>query len=205
MALYSDAAIVRAVVKMTLHGQLCENVIHLKTRNADIPDNEIAATVRDKYWRLLNDEVSEQVTCDSISVQEIFPNAKDPFELAVAEVGAQVGDAIPTSVAAVVAMKTGLGGRPNRGRKYIPGLLMTNCENSRIDDARFASLQAVMENINAWFQTAQAQSNLWWGILHRRLNGQPVPLGANSFVPVTSVLLRRILGTMRSRIPGHGN
>lgn len=205
MANYSDAAIVRAIVKMTLHGQLCENVLHLRTRNAGIPDFEIAATVRDKYWRLLNDEVSEEVTCDSISVQEIFPVATDPFELVVAEVGAQVGNAVPTSVAAVVACKTGFGGRRNRGRKYIPGLLMTNCENSRIDDARFGSLQAVMENINAWFQPAQALSNLYWGILHRSLNGAPVPLAANSLVNITSVALRRTLGTMRSRIPGHGN
>lgn len=205
MALYSNAAIVRAIVKMRLHGQLCENILHLRTKNALIPDNEIAATVRDQYWRALNDEISEEVTCETVSVQEIFPTPTDPFELAVAEVGAQVGNAIPTSVAAVVAMKTGLGGRRNRGRKYIPGLLMSNCENSVIDDARFASLQAVMNNINSWFQQGNALSNLVWGVLHRRAAGAPVPLDAAAFVPVTSVILRRVLGTMRSRIPGHGN
>jgi hypothetical protein len=205
VANYSDAAIVRAICKMRLHGQLCENVIHLQTRNAAIPDFEIAATFRDKYWRQLNDEVSEEVTCDSVSVQEIYPVATDPFELAVGEVGAQVGNSVPTSVAAIVAKKTGLGGRKNRGRIYIPGLLMSNCENSVIDDARFGSLQATMDNINAWFQPAQALSNLYWGVLHRRLNGAPVPLGAGSFTKVTSVILRRTLGTMRTRIPGHGN
>jgi hypothetical protein len=205
MALYSNAAIVRAILKMRLHGQLVENVFYLRTKNADIPDTEIAASARDDIWRLLNDEVSEELTCETISVQEIFPVARDPYELAVAEVGAQVGNAIPTSVAAVASMKTGFAGKSKRGRKYIAGLLMSNCENSVIDDARYASLQAVLNNINANFQASNALKNLTWGVLHTRAGGAPVPLAAESYTPVTSVILRRVLGTMRSRIPGHGD
>jgi hypothetical protein len=204
MANYSDAAIVRAVLRMRLHGQLIENVFFLRTKNAGIPDNEIAASVRTEIWNRLNDEVSSELTCEAITVQEIFPNAKDPFELAVNEAGVLPDEAAPTAVAAVVSMKTGLGGRSNRGRKYIAGLQRTNIDQSRIDAGRLASMQGTFDLMQAFFNAGNNLSNLTWGIFHRTKNGQPVPLSANSYTPVTSVNVQPFTGTMRSRLPGHG-
>lgn len=204
MANYSDAAIIRGVVKGHLHGQLIENVFFFRAKNAGIPDFEIAATVRDKVVNYMQQSVSEQMVFESNTVQEIFPVMRDPFELVYTRGGLQVGEAAPSLVAGIVSLKTGLGGRRNRGRKYVAGLLRDNIDSSLIDVGRVASMQSEWETINSWFQVGNALSNLTWGILHRSFNGAPVPVDANSYVPITSVVVQRIAGSMRTRRPGRG-
>lgn len=204
MALYSNAAIVRSVIIQRLHNQLVENVFYFRTKNADIPDSEIATTIRNEVWRHFDDNISAEVTCEAITVQELFPVARDPYELAVGEVGAQEGDAMPAANAVVVALKTGLGGRRNRGRKYIAGYKADDTENSRLIDTALAATQADWDTINTFFQVGNSLSNLTWGVVHRSLAGAPVPLTADSYVPITSVVVRPVIGTMRSRLPGHG-
>lgn len=205
MANYSNLAIVRAIIMMTLHGQLVENVFHFRTKNAGIPDTEIATTIRDEVWRHMDDNMSAEVTCNTISVQEIFPTPTDPFEKAIGEVGALEGDSLPAANAVVVALKTGFGGRRNRGRKYIAGMVAAETENSALIPTRLAAVQDDWTAINTFFQQGNASANLVWGVLHRRAAGAPVPLTADSFVAITSAIVRPNLGTMRSRLPGHGS
>lgn len=204
MANYSDAAIIRCVISGHLHGQLINNVFFLRAKNAGIPDNEIAATCRDKIVEYMEESVSEQMVFESIKVQEIFPVARDPYELPINRAGKQVGEAAPSLVAAIVSLKTGLGGRRNRGRKYVAGLLRDNIDSSLIDQARVDSMQVEWNSINSWFQAGNGLSNLTWGILHRTQGGNPVPLSADSYVPITSVVVQRIAGSMRTRRPGRG-
>lgn len=205
MANYSNAAIVRAIAYYTLDSQLVENVWILRTRNAGIPDSEIATSFRNEVVRRFLPRQTDELTCDRVSVQEIFPTPTDPFELAVAESGAIEGDPLPTAMALVMAMKTGFGGRRNRGRKYIAAVPEADVEASRLTSARLADWQGAADLIAAFFAAGNALSNLDLGILHRVNAGAPVPLTADSFVRVTSLIIRPVLGTMRSRIPGHGN
>jgi len=205
MANYSNAAIVRAVVKGLMHEQLIENVYMLRTKNAGIPDSEIAATVRDKIVNQMMPNFSVEYVVNTVSVQEIFPTPTDPFELAVSIDGDSEGEPLPTFNAVVVALKTGLGGRRNRGRKFYAGMSAGEVDNSRITSTRLSALQADVDAINSWFAAGNSLSNLTWGIVHRQLNGTPVPLSADSYVPITSAIVRPVLGTMRSRKIGHGN
>lgn len=205
MANYSADAIIRAVVIGSLHEQLVENVYYLKAKNAGIPDNEIAATVRDKIVTQMMPNFSADYTATSVTVQEIFPTARDPYELAINIAGGQEGDALPSFNAVVVALKTGLGGRRNRGRKFYAGLMVNDQDNSRIIQTRLDALQIDVDAINSWFASGNGLSNLTWGIVHRSLNGAPVPLDANSYVPITSAIVRPVVGTMRSRKIGHGS
>lgn len=204
MANYSDAAIVRAVIKAHLHGQLIENVFYLRTKNAGIPDNEIADSVHTQILNRMTQEVSEEYVAFGVTVQEIFPVKRDPFEKAVNQAGIQVGLAAPSLVAAIVSLKTGLGGRRNRGRKYVAGLLRDNIDQSIIDAPRVTSMQTQWNAMQQFFTATNNLSNLTWGILHRTLNGQPVPLDANAYTPVTSVVVQAIAGSMRTRRPGRG-
>lgn len=204
MANYSGDAIIRGVVSGHMHGQLIENVFFFKAKNAGIPDNEIAATVRDNVVDQMNNDVSEQMVFESVKVQEIFPVARDPYELAINMAGLQAGEAAPSLVAAIVSLKTGLGGRRNRGRKYVAGLLRDNIDQSIIDQARVDSMTVSWQAINSWFAAGNNLSNLTWGIVHRTLGGNPVPLSADSYVPITSIVVQRVAGSMRTRRPGRG-
>lgn len=203
--LYSDAAIIRAVIYQTLHFQEVQNVYFVRAKNASIPGNEILLTIRDEIARRWKPVQSSQLTIDRITIQELYPVARDPEELAVAEVGAVATNAVPTGMAVVASQKTGLGGRSNRGRKYIAGLTEDDHENSRINPDRIDEWQAQATAIQNFFAAGNASSNLIMGIVHRSSGGAPVPIGAGSFVNMTSLTVKSILGTMRSRLPGHGN
>lgn len=205
MPLYSNQAIVRVVIRYTLDGQLVENVWTVRTRNGGILDEDIALTIRQEIVRRFLPRQTDELTCDIISVQEIFPVPTDPHELAVAESGSIEGDPLPTAMAVVMAMKTGLGGRRNRGRKYLSAVPEADVEASRLTAARLADWQGAANLVMAYFAPGNALANLDLGVLHRVNAGAPVPLSADSFVPVTSLIVRPVLGTMRSRIPGHGN
>lgn len=203
--LYSNLAIIRAVIYQTLHFQEVQNQYFVRTKNADIPGNEILITLRDEIARRWKPVQSSQVSIDRISIQELYPVGRDPEELAVGEVGAIATNAVPSSISVVVSQKTGLSGRQNRGRKYIAGLTEDDHDNSRILATRIDEWQAQADAIDTFFAAGNASSNLVMGIVHRSSGGAPVPIGAGSFVPQTSMIVQSILGTMRSRIPGHGN
>lgn len=201
---YSNAAIVRVIIKYRMHGQLIENIWHVRTRNVGIPDEEIAITCRDNIVRRLLPRQSDDITCESLSVQEIFPTPTDPFELNVGEVGAQEGASIPSAMAVVMSQRTGFGGRRNRGRKYFAGLIESDEADSRISATAKGEWQGAVDLITNFFKESNALSNLSLGIVHRSLGGNPVPLAAGSFVIVTSQTINSVLGTFRTRIPGHG-
>lgn len=203
--LYSNLAIIRVVIYHTLHFQECQNRYYVRTKNADIPGNEILLTIRDEVWRRWKPVLSSQVTCDRITIQELHPVARDPEELAVAELGAIATNAVPTGMAVVVSQKTGLGGRHNRGRKYIAGITEDDHENSRINPDRIDEWQAAADTIKNFFLASNASSNLVMGIV-KNAGGTPrPPIAAGDFVPQTSLIVKSVLGTMRSRLPGHGN
>lgn len=206
MATYSDHAIVRTVLRGRLHGQLCENVWYLRTKVANSVDENIAINdARDHIWNAIKPNVSNEYLLEVITVQEIFPNPTDPYLLIVNATGTLDGPAIPTLVAAVISLKTGFGGRRNRGRKYIAGLLRDEVDNSRVDDVRVNGLSAAAGSIVNWFLPTNALAFTELGIVHRRLNGQPVPLSNDSFVNVTLAYCNPFLGSMRSRNIGHGS
>lgn len=162
------------------------------------------ADIRTHTWDYMKLDLSAELLCESITLQELFPVMRDPEELSVAQNASLSGEACPTSVAAVISLKTGLGGRRNRGRKYVAGLVKDESINSRIDDTRLGSMQTQWDAVAFWFRPANASAYVDWGIIHRSSGGTPVPIDATNFVPITSVVVRSITGTMRTRIPGHG-
>lgn len=202
--LFSNLAILRCVMRGRLHDQLIENVFFFRTKTTGSPDNEVLTDIRTHTWDLLKEDISSEYLCESFTLQELYPTMRDPTELVVEQNASLAGLANPTSVASVISLKTGLGGRRNRGRKYMAGLVKEESINSRIDSTRLASMQENWDAVAFWFRLANTSAYTEWGILHRSANGAPVPIAADSFVPITSVVVRSITGTMRTRIPGHG-
>lgn len=200
----SPSAIIRVVVQGKLHGQLAENVWYLRSYVAGTPDNEIALNVRDNITRKFRAHQSNEYQVQNILAQEIFPVARDPFELPVGEAGTVATESLPGGMAAVLSLRTGLAGRRNRGRKYLAGIPEANHGQGGLTQDAWAALAAECDAIRLWFNAGNGLNNVELGIVHRSQGGQPVPLAAGSFVPVTFMTPNQVLGTMRTRIPGHG-
>lgn len=60
---------------------------------------------------------------EGFRVTKIRPTLGDPEESGITPLpGLIVGEAMPPNVAAVISLRSGFGGRSNRGRKYVPGV-----------------------------------------------------------------------------------
>lgn len=201
---FPPATIIKATCKGHYEDQLVENVYALRILGAATDAEALCVSIRDvivRRWAL-----RQMIGCvvESIIVQGLFPTLTDPYEKAVGEAGSQEGNGLPQLNAVVVSIKTGLGGRKNRGRKYLTGIPDGDETAGRLTDARRGDWQAKADAIWSDAHAGAGVAPFEIGILHRSLGGAPVPLSADSFTPATQLIVQSVLGTMRSRKPGHG-
>jgi hypothetical protein len=197
-------AIHRVTIKYHYDLQLVENVYWIQSHVNNTNLDTIALDMRDLIVRKWQQVQKDTCVCESVIVQEVLPAPLDPFERSVGEAGLQTGDGLPQVMAVVASLKTGLGGRRNRGRKYIAGVLSAHEVAGRLEATAQGTWQAKADGIYQAFRPFDTVSNYTMGIMHRSLGGAPVPIAVENFVPVTQIFVQSILGTMRSRIPGHG-
>lgn len=191
-------SILRVVVSSLLDQQLVENVFHIQN-HADTTLEHMEDICNNNLLNYFND-LSNEVAVTSQSVQSLSPVHSDPYEEAKAFNGAELFAALPVANAAIVSMKTGLGGRHNRGRKYLAGVPQQDVDDSRLEESKRLAMQTTWNNMNSYFKDG-GTGEATWGIYHRE---GTAPTFTHVFVPVNSVIVRPVLGTMRSRLPGHG-
>lgn len=197
-------AICRVVVKYSEQGQLAENVYFLKVNVNNTTLSAIAINFRDKVTRRWKNRQLSSTICNSITVQELVPAPSDPWEEPIGEAGIQTGDAFPQMVAIVASLKTGLGGRHNRGRKYISGIPATDEVAGKLTTTAQGNWQLQADAIMQDVAPSVTSRPFTLGIVHRTLGGAPVPISDTNFEPIQTIIVQPTLGTMRSRIPGHG-
>lgn len=110
-------------------------------------------------------------------------------DLVVNETGAVSGATMPPNVAALVQKRTGLAGRANRGRMYLPGVLPEDTVDNggTISTVQRDGLQVVMEHL-----LDMADTN--WGGVQLFHNGSSDP------TTVTSLPVLATVATQRRRV-----
>lgn len=199
------AILFKSTLKATLDGQLCELVFHFKDSSDLLTETAVNDLINDNMMFPLAYMQSNEVLWTEIATQKLYPALGDPVSRTLAFPG-QDGDPAAASVLAmVVSMKTGLGGRRNRGRKFLFGFPSNWIDNSLFTQEALTAAAQYWGQIHTAFKPGNAVSALNYGILHRVLGGQLQPPTPANFVDVTQVIPRNYVATMRSRRPGHGN
>jgi hypothetical protein len=105
--------------------------------------------------------------------------------------GTNTEDPVPDSIAAIVTLRTGLAGRSNRGRMYWPGMGvdMLSGDGYTLDSSFITGFQSA---VDSW-HSAMSGTSETLGVLSRALS---------SFREVTSLEVRRTIGTQRRRLTG---
>ncbi len=116
--------------------------------------------------------------------------------------GAITGEALPNNVSMAVKFSTGLSGRSNHGRNFVPALSDSIVDGNNIDpDWAVAVVDAYAALI---FPSASIPSGWIWVVVSRYLNNEPRAEGV--FHEVLSVgVTDLVVDSMRSRLPGRGN
>jgi len=199
--------VVQVVINYSLHGQLCNNVLHFGTDGFEELIAPLLSDILACITSSLRPAVTEDLVVNSLLGRELFPVLKDPEELTPGVV--TQGTGLPGGVsfsAYLFQIKTGLGGKSNRGRIYIPGTIENDVQLSRVSDAAMVKLVAFASCLANKFIQRGAGSSPWQiGVLSRKKSLEVGQTIGSAFNVATVLRPVKEVAVMRSRRIGNGN
>jgi len=202
------ARIVQVVIKGRIHSQETNNVLHFGTN-----------AVNPNYLQLLLDIIdclrtskamfSDAFTVEKLTARELFPVPLDEIEQSPnpALVGSGL-PALPSFNACLISLSTGLGGRSNRGRIFMPGLIANDTANSKITAVGLPKWQAFLTCMIGKFIGAVDNVDAVvfnWGVLSRKKSGVNYATADAGFTRIRSAQVKDVIATMHSRKLGVGS
>lgn len=119
--------------------------------------------------------------------------------------GDQEDESLPSYCSAILSLRTGFGGKSNRGRLYIGGIPENDTSESILDVDSFAALRDIGDQLLAGFGPSGSSSYYRYVVYSKKLgnptDNTPTTAGIR---PITHILARRTLGTQRHRLLGVG-
>jgi hypothetical protein len=120
-------------------------------------------------------------------------------------------DPLPTWVAQVVSERTALAGRSHRGRFFMGGLYEVDSSGTDgntvpVGNQRAILIQTYLDALLGAFQLTSGTNTTYKLVVHSRTLAAIIGTQCqNSSTPVTGLIRRDLLGSMRSRKPGSGS
>jgi hypothetical protein len=202
------ARVVEITVKGRLHNQETNNVWHFGTNTVNPNYIQLMLDIIDclRVWRAM---FSDQLTIEKLTARELFPVPLDEIEHTPnpALVGSGL-PALPSFNAALITLSTGLGGRSNRGRKFMPGVIGNDVSSGRISATGLAKWQSFITCMIGKFISNTANVDdvpFHLCVLSRKNAGVNYATAGTAAVPVKAMQIKDVVATMHSRKIGVGS
>ena len=183
-------AIWEVVFSGLVYGQLWQNKVHFGEVNGGLQPDDIATIMLLNWVPHMRQFQTSDVTWATIQVKNVSVPLGQQFTLGIQTTGAQSGEGQRFSFAAGVVQKnSGLSGRKNRGRIYIPGIRGGGTLFGQFQQFELANWNAQLNTIGQNF-IAPTPHNLRLVIRHK---------DGSQETEVTGLQMRPILGVMRTR------
>lgn len=205
------ANIYQVVIRGKVQDQDYRNVIHF---GSDLNANDgnwdpillqLATAIFACYVEILLPILPTTVVFNEVGVKRIYPALTDELVYAVgAGAGEDAGQSLPSFCASKVELRTGVGGRRNRGRMFLPPMSETNSNNNFIAQAGMDVLAAFVACVVGKFVGASATTPFRIGVLSRAAikTGTAIPA---AFQKVKALTASNVTAVMRRRKIGHGS
>jgi hypothetical protein len=165
----------------------------------------LAAAVMECIVTVLLPGLSNQITIEGVSAKGIFPQLSDEaFDATGAGAGAIAGGALPSFCAGLVDIKTGSGGRRNRGRMFLPPPLETQVAAGVLDAPGLALYAAFVACIAGKFLGAGGSTVWEIGVLSRKAVSEGSAINV-AFKSATSLTPKSLVSVQRRRKIGTGS
>lgn len=184
-------------IKWMLHGQECFNVLNFhNTGSQDIIEN-LVQPILDCIVSHLLPVLSNELTLLGADFRAITGSTLQEGEVTLDDdnVGEEAVNSLPSTNAAVLALKSEHFGRTGRGRMFIPGIDESHQANSELDPAFIVAAVAFLACMaDAFIAGDPVPANFFhWSVFSRK---------DNQFYPIKTTAVRTVIGTMRSRKVG---
>lgn len=206
--------LIQVTPRFNLEGQQTENVMYFRCVNASADFlADLLLVIATCIITHLLPGLSSNITLESVAGKVVGPalGLEDEWIPTTGDVvvGGATGDAEPAFVAAVVSLYTTRAGKSGRGRMFIAGIpeVGTIASLLKIEDVSYPAIVAFINCIATNFPHHElgGSASFEWGVYSRKVGGvTKPPYPDTGFAPVTRAVVRRELGTMRSRKLGHG-
>lgn len=191
-------------IKTELQGQQCFNVLNFEGTDIFLDRDDLASAIKTSYF-ILKNGLSVDLKFKEVRVKKIWPEAGD--ELIDSYANNSVGEggaALPSFNAALVQLRTGVGGRSGRGRVYLPGLPEVSTTAGSLDSALQTFIVNWLVDMATRFIGEAVTSGFRWIVMSRK-NFATTPGNKDSWRRyITSAVLVPPVSSMRSRKIGSG-
>lgn len=198
--------IYEVVVEGTLHGSQCLNVYHFKGSNGFSSLAGLIAEVLDCVRTALLPALSVDYKLVAVRGKTIYPALSDEQILAgnAGDVGGVATESDVSFAAALLSMKTGLGGRQNRGRKFIAGIPESGISQSSLTTGELALLATFAACLISKFISGLSVHPYFIGVLRKKM----IKTGSTklaAFQPYVNIVTSSVIATQRRRKKGVGS
>lgn len=200
--------IVQATIVGSLHGQETNNVLHFGVNPAEILLTQLAVAIVTCLVSTFRPMAGDDWLLEKVTVRELYPNLSDPVDYIHNVTVAGTGlPSSPSFVANLARIRTGLGGRRNRGRIFLPAVVENDVTSSRLTDSAMTKFQAFCACLVGQFvkQGELAAPDFEIGVLSRTKAKEVGQTIETAFTPATSITPVREVARMGSRRIGHGS
>lgn len=187
-----------------LAGQVTINTFHYKeTIEVQVGDNAATlAAALDQFGAMpsfFRGCCSSDWIEEGLSAQRIRPLPRgDAFIIAHSLPGTRALGACPPQISAVITERTGIAGRANRGRIYVPAVPEQDQADGLLNTSYMATLTALAGKLDDIILSGTGSFN---PVVHSlRLNGVPRDVA----IPIIATVARNICYTQRRRTVGRG-
>lgn len=192
-----DGVVYQVRIKWLIEGQACYNVLSFVNRGSqDLVTNllqPILTCVKDNLIPVL----SNSVTLLGADCKQLTGTVAQEVEVVedTGNVGEAAGGAMPSGIAAVIALKSAQAGKSGKGRMYLPGIDEEHADGSTLDATFIAAAVAFIACMILAFHDTDplATPKFHWSI-HSRKN--------NTYYPIETGAPRSTLSYLRSRKAG---
>lgn len=197
-----------------IHGSQTVNVYHFAT-NETIQDNpepgrelliQLLSALLACVVETLLPAVSEDWSLTQVDGRLIHPAFSDPIiEIPAGPTPGELGPTNISFAASCVSIRTSVGGKSHRGRKYLPPVGDANMTNSLIDDPALILIGQFLTCVAGKFIGPNPTEFWRLGVLSHKLLKAAGGTFNNSFTQATGLVPRKIVARMASRQLGVGS
>lgn len=206
------AHVCQVTVKGKIDQQDYRNVMHFGSdvTGFDTDPNVIllalAAAVFECFVQVLLPQLGSNIRLDGVAAKRIFPAVTDEvFDATAAGVGGQAPTTLPSFCAMQVDVKTGGGGRRNRGRMFLPPPLEAGTSVGALDASALDLLTDFCQCFVGKFLGVAGTSEWQLGVLSRASIVKDNAAINVAFKPATSITPVSLVAVQRRRKIGKGS
>lgn len=209
----SRTHLVQATVKGAINGQDFRNVLNFTTNEAvnDATRRDLllglAAAIIACWIDTLLPILPGTFVLQSVAVKELHPMISDEYEEFVASPtgnGGGTGESSPSFVAQLLRLRTGVAGRSNRGRMFLPPPVEGEITADTLGSGATDALLAFAACLAGKFVGASPTENFNLCVLSKKAVGTPPNYSLAVDKDVTDIIPVADVAVMRRRRRGHG-